>query len=363
MGDHDAAVSTASGEDVITDTGGQGETGEELSDAHGFSDDLDSSASARSRDVLSSLRSGSFAVPTVLAAMVVLFSVLRPDTFGTASNLRSLLTTQAVLLVLALGMTIVLAVGEFDLSSAAVVGLSASLVAHLTVNAGLSVPLAIGAALGVAVIIGVVNATFVVALGLSSFIITLGMGTVVLGIGLGVVGPTTIGGLPRAATAIGQTGIAGVGLPFFYGLLLTVGLWYLLQRTSTGRHMFFTGEGRAAARLVGVRVDRIRFGALVAGSLIAGAAGVLLATQIGAAAPNFGNPLLLPAYAAPFLGATLRHGRFNAVGTFLAVYLLAVGTTGLQMLGSPEWLTQTFSGTVLVLAVTLAHLTSGRRER
>lgn len=357
MGSNDAAVSTAP-------EGGEAASSETADLRDEVEHDGDRAAGpGRARGIVDSLRSGSFAVPLTLAAMVALFSLLRPDTFGTASNLRSLLTTQAVLLVLALGMTIVLAVGEFDLSSAAVVGLSASLVAHLTVNAGLSVPVAIGAAVAVAVLIGVVNATFVVALGVNSFIITLGMGTVVLGIGLGVVGPTTIGGLPRAATAIGQTRVAGIGLPFFYGLLLAVALWYLLQRTSTGRHMFFTGEGRAAARLVGVRVDRIRFGALVSGSLLAGAAGVLLATQIGAAAPNFGNPLLLPAYAAPFLGATLRRGRFNAIGTLLAVYLLAVGTSGLQMLGSPEWLTQAFSGTVLVLAVTLAHLTNRQRER
>jgi ribose transport system permease protein len=313
--------------------------------------------SARVRELLTN---GSLAVPAALVAMIVLFSALRPDTFGTMANLQSTVTTQAVLVALVSGLTIVCAVGEFDLSCAAVIGLSASIVAHLSTS-GTSVAVAVTIAMAASLAVGVVNALLVVGIGVNSFITTLGMGTIVTGVALGAIGPTTIGGLPESLQLFGQSLLLGVGVPFYLALGLVAVLWYLTQRTPTGRHILFVGEGREAAWLVGVRVNRIRAGAFVLSGAVAGLAGLLLASQTGAASPTYGSPFLLPAYAAVFLGATVQRGRFSIVGSFLAVYLLAVGTTGLQMLGSPEWVTQVFSGAVLVVAVSLATLTSRRR--
>ncbi|MBO9521319.1 MAG: ABC transporter permease [Nocardioidaceae bacterium] len=306
--------------------------------------------------VVDLLRSGSLAVPVGLVGLAVLFSALRPDTFGTSANFQSLLTTQAVLVILAFGLTVLSAAGEFDLSAAAVLGLSAGVVASLTTKHDMNVLLAVLIAVGLAAAVGLVNAMFVVGFGVDSLVTTLGMGTVVTGIALGTVGPTTIGGLPESVTKFGQTQIGGIGIPFFYALgLLAVG-WFLLQRTATGRHIYFVGEAQTAARLVGLKVDKIRVGAFLTASVGAGVAGVILVAQTGAASTSYGGPYLLPAYAATFLGATVHRGRFGVVGTFLAVYLLTVGTQGLQMLGSPDWVTQVFSGGVLVIAVTVAKL-------
>lgn len=312
---------------------------------------------ARARELVTS---GSLAVPAALVLMIVLFSVLRPDTFGTMANLQSTITTQAVLVTLVSGLTIVCAVGEFDLSCAAVIGLSASIVAHLSTS-GTPVVVAVAVAMAASLLVGVLNALLVVGVGVNSFITTLGMGTIVTGVALGAIGPTTIGGLPRSLQLFGQSLLLGVGVPFYCALGLVAALWYVTQRTPTGRHILFVGEGREAAWLVGIRVNRIRAGAFALSGAVAGVAGLVLASQTGAASPTYGSPFLLPAYAAVFLGATVMKGRFSIVGSFLAVYLLAVGTTGLQMLGSPEWVTQVFSGAVLVAAVSLATLTSRRR--
>lgn len=313
--------------------------------------------STRLRELLSS---GSLAVPAALVAMILLFSALRPDTFGTVANLQSTITTQAVLVALVSGLTVICAVGEFDLSCAAVIGLSASIVAHLSTT-GTSVVAAVTVAMLASLVVGAVNALLVVGVGVNSFITTLGMGTIVTGVALGAIGPTTIGGLPESLQLFGQSLLLGVGVPFYLALGLVATLWYLTQRTPTGRHILFVGEGREAAWLVGVRVNRIRAGAFILSGAVAGLAGLLLASQTGAASPTYGSPFLLPAYAAVFLGATVQRGRFSILGSFLAVYLLAVGTTGLQMLGAPEWVTQVFSGAVLVVAVSLANLTSRRR--
>lgn len=305
---------------------------------------------------------GKYAVVVALVVIVVAFSIALPSTFFTGANFKQILLTQAVLVVLSLGLVLALAAAEFDLSIAATVGFSASFLAHLTVQSGWPVAPAVAATFLAALLIGSTNALFVVRFGVSSFITTLGSASVITGLATAITGSTTIGGIPSAITEPASKSLLGIGLPVFYALALAAIVWYFLEHTPAGRHLFFTGEGREAARLAGVRVNRIRAGALIASALFACLAGVILLGQTGAAEPTFGAPLLLPAFAAGFLGATtIKPGRYNAWGTVVAVYLLAAGTTGLQQLGAADWVTDVFNGAALVIAVTIARLAS--RER
>jgi ribose transport system permease protein len=138
-------------------------------------------------------------------------------------------------------------------------------------------------------------------------------------------------------------------------------LGYVLSMTRSGRYLYFTGEGREAARLIGIPVNRIRTRALVLSAFGAWLAGVVLLGQTGAAQSGLGDPYLLPAYAAVFLGAaTIKPGRFNPVGTFVAVLLLAAGTTGLEMFNSATWVSDVFDGGILIVAVALSTVLSGR---
>ena len=305
---------------------------------------------------------GRYAVVLALLALIVVFSVLRPDTFFTTGNLQSILITEAVLVVLALGLLVPLASGEFDLSIAAVLGFSAGLLAHLTGNLDWAVVPAVAVTFAAALAVGVVNGIFVVGLGVNSFITTLGVGTVVGGLALAIFSAETIGGIPSSFSDPFRVELLGLDVPFYLGFLLALAMWYFLQHTPTGRYVYFAGEGREAARLAGVRVDRIRFGGLVGSALFAWLAGIMLAAQTGAAQASYGNPFLLPAFAAAFLGATtITVGRPNAWGTLAAVYLLAVGTTGLQLLGAADWVEDVFNGSALVLAVALARLAARSR--
>jgi ribose transport system permease protein len=149
----------------------------------------------------------------------------------------------------------------------------------------------------------------------------------------------------------------GIPLSFYYGLALCVGVWYVLEHRPVGRRLLFVGRGRSVARLSGVRVARIRFGALVASAALAGLAGVLYAGTIGGADPSSGATFLLPAFAAAFLGATsIVPGRFNPWGAFVAVYFLVTGVTGLQLLGADSYVQQLFYGGALILAVALSRV-------
>lgn len=305
-----------------------------------------------------------YALLVALVAFIALFSALRPATFFTLDNFATILSTEAALAIVSIGVTIALLVGEFDLSVAAVMGMSASAVAYLSTVVGVPPALACVVVLLFALVVGLANAFFVVRLGINSFITTLGMGTLVTGAAVGAFGSMTIGGLPEGFTKAFQTQILGVQLAFVYMIVLCVIFYVGVSLMPLGRSLFFTGNARRAALLAGIPTNRLRTGALVVAALMSAVAGIVLSGQTAAASPTIANPFLLPAYAAAFLGSTaFTPGRFNVWGTFWAVYFLAVGTTGLQFLGLQSWVVNVFDGGVLVLAVAFAELFARRVRR
>lgn len=298
----------------------------------------------------------------VLFALVGLFSFLLPETFSTFGNLRTITATQAVLIILALGLTFPLAAGEFDLSFGAVLGFAGSFLAVLTVNHGWPLAPAVLVVLVAALFVGAVNSFFVVKLGISSIITTLGTGTVLAGLTLAVSNNQVIPGATGLVVDLTTDTFLGLPYPVYFGTLLAAAVWYVYEHTPFGRYIYFTGEGREVARLSGLRVDALRVAAFLIVAGMAAIAGIINFGRLGSADPNIGATFLLPAFATVFLGSTtIKPGRFNAWGTLVAVYLLVVGITGLQLLGGAGWLEQVFNGGALVLAVTFAQLV--RRER
>jgi ribose transport system permease protein len=151
---------------------------------------------------------------------------------------------------------------------------------------------------------------------------------------------------------IGQASIGGITLPVIYTLLVALVIWFVLEHTATGRRLYATGFNPESARLAGVRTARLRFASLIVSALLAGAAGVILASTLGSGDPQAGVPYLLSAYAAAFLGASqLRPGRFNAWGTLIAVLLLGTGVVGLGLVSAPNWAPAMFTGVVLIAAL------------
>jgi ribose transport system permease protein len=296
-------------------------------------------------------------LPVAWALVIILFGALEADTFLTAANFETILGSQAVLVVLTLGLLFPLTAGDYDLSVASVLTMSAMIVALLNVNQGWPVGLAIVAALAAGVLVGVVNGLLVTLLEAESLVVTLGSGAFVSGLVFWMSDSNTIGGVSEALSdAVIVRELLGIPLSFFYGLALCIAVWYVLEYRPVGRRLLFVGRGRNVARLSGVRVERVRFGALVASAAVGGLAGVLYAGTIGGADPSSGTSFLLPAYAAAFLGATsIVPGRFNPWGSILAVYFLVTGVTGLQLLGADSYVQQLFYGGALILAVALSQ--------
>ncbi len=305
-----------------------------------------------------------YGVLIALFLIPVYFSLKRPDTYFTVLNLQTILSTQSVLVVLTLGLTVALVVNEFDLSIGAVYGWSAILCAILTANEGWPLGLAILACLASGFLIGCINGALVVGIGINSFITTLGTGTVLGGLTLVVSGSSIVSGVPTTlVNAVSATKVLGLSLSVYYALALALVLWYVYEFTPVGRYLYFSGFGPTAARLSGVRVHAMRFWALAATATVAALAGVFQAGTLGGADPTAGNSVLLPAFAGAYLGATtIKPGRFNVWGSVIGLYLLVSGITGLQLIGASGYAEQLFNGAALVLAVMFAQIMSRRRR-
>ncbi len=292
----------------------------------------------------------------VLVGLIVFFSLLLPATFPTYENLTTILTTQDVLAILAIGLLVPLAAGEFDLSIGFVLGFTGMEVAVLTgVLHWHPVP-AIVLTLATAVLIGLINGLLVVRVGINAFIATLGVGTVLSGLTIWMSNGTVVyQGIPDLLLAIGRTQLLLLPLPVFYMIIVIIVFSYIMGHTPFGRYIYAVGGGREVARLAGINTDLLTILAFTLSGFMAGIAGVLETATVGAAHPDVGPQFLLPAFAAAFLGATtIQPGRFNVLGTVVALFLLAVGIGGFQQLGAPFWVSPVFNGTALLIAVGLA---------
>lgn len=303
-----------------------------------------------------------FALLGVWALLALVYALVVPDTFLTAGAFKTIFGSQQALVFLTAGLLCTILVGEFvDMSVASNFGLAAILVTVLNVNHSWNVWLASLAAIVVSTLVGAVNGWLVVKMGVNTIVVTLGMGTFLLGIALWVSNLTPVSGLPESFQQIATTQVLGLPISFFYGLALMLAFAYVLKFTPLGRNMRFVGENREVSRLAGVRVTRVRIGAFVAAGVIAGVGGVLTAAATGGFDPNVSQAYLLPMFAATFLGtAVIEPGRFNPIGTLIAVYFLATGVLGLQLMGATSWVTSVFYGGVLVVAVTLTTILHAR---
>lgn len=295
-----------------------------------------------------------YLVVLLIPIMFAVFAILSPSNFLTLSNLQSMITLNAPLLILSVGMTVVLAAGEFDLSFYGVVGMSAGIVASAP---GMPLWALLTISLLLAVAAGLINSLFVVALNVSAFIATLGMGVVTLGVGLGVTNSQTISNpFGSLESALAGT-FFGVAHSVYIALAALIALWVYLEHTTYGRHLYFVGASRRAATYAGIKVNATRVLAIALPCVTAWAAGLFILAESGAVVADYGSGYLLSTFAAVFLGyATIKPGRYNALGTLVGVAILAIGTTGLQVVGAPLWVTEIFTGAILFVGVAAANI-------
>ncbi|MEV5409680.1 ABC transporter permease [Thermopolyspora sp. NPDC052614] len=303
----------------------------------------------------------------ILLLFIVVFSLARPDTFAQVETVHILASSQAVNGLVAIAVLIPMICGQFDLSVGANANLVAMVAVTLQVEQGTQVLAAVAVAVAIGLLIGVVNGFIVVKLGVSSFIATLGTASILTAFQT-MVTKSQLPPVPESDlwSAITQTEVFGFQIVVVYLIIAVALAWWVLECTPADRYMMATGSNPDAARLSGIRTDTWSWISFVASGGNAALAGVLFVSLAGVAV-TFGNSLVLPAFAAVFLGSTqLKPGRFNVLGTILAIFVLATGVLGLQLLTSIPWINEMFNGLAVIVAVALAVAKrpgSSRRSR
>jgi ribose transport system permease protein len=302
----------------------------------------------------------------LLVVLIVVFSILKPNTFLTAFTFQSLINTRSINAMLALAVMIPLAANHFDLSTASVLGLSQVLAIGLQVEQGLPWPVVCIICLIIGALVGLLNGFLVARLGINSFIATLGSGTFLLGLSQWYTGGRqVIGLLPNAFINLsGRFLGSGIPVVVIYVLAIAIILWIVFDYLPLGRFLYIIGDAPRAAELNAIPTGLYVTLAFVASGLLSAFAGIVMEAQMEVGQSTVGQELMLPAFTGALLGTTaVRPGRPNVWGTVIAIAVLAVAVAGLTQLGAPFYVENLFNGAMLVLAVGLAVATQRRRER
>ena len=302
-----------------------------------------------------------------MAAIVLVFWALLPQTFMTARNWLNITQQVSMLTVVAVGMTVVMVVGDFDLSAGSMASL-AGIVAAVLFTMGFSVPAALAVALSVGLVGGVINGVLVSVIGILPFVATLATLTMYSGAAFILSGgktifgrdiPQSFGDFAKSGLSLGSLADKPVVLPWLtvLALALTGAVFVVLELSTYGRRLYAIGGNAEAARLAGVRVTWLRMTAYGFTGVGAAVAGLMYASRVASANPTQGEGLMLNAIAAVFLGMTLtRHGQPRVLASVLGVLVLGIMDNGLTQLQVDSYVREVLVGLIILLAVSISAL-------
>ena len=304
-----------------------------------------------------------YGLPILTLLLIVLFSVMLPDTFPTMLNFRSIVADKAIIALLSLAAMIPMAAGKIDLTVGYGIVLWHILAISLQTMLGVPWPVAVAIVIVLGAVVGLLNGLLVEVARIDSFIATLGTGTVLYAIALWHTGGRqVVAVLPKGFLALNNTQISGIPITGFYVLGFAVLLWFVLEHLPIGRYLYAIGANPKAAALNGIPVQRFTVGAFVTSGVITALAGVLLASKLRIGQASVGLEYLLPALVGAFLGSTtIKPGRVNVWGTVVGVTILAVGIAGIQQFGGSFWVEPMFNGVTLLIAIGIAGYAQRRR--
>jgi ribose transport system permease protein len=285
----------------------------------------------------------------------------------TAQNLLNVSQQISMLAVVAFTMTIVMVMGDFDLSVGSMASL-AGIVAAVVFSSGYPVAAGVGAALAVGLAGGLLNGVLVSYVGILPFVATLGTLTIFSGAAFLVSGgktifgrdiPSAFSGFARGKVPLEAIGLPSVGLPYLSLLALAVLIlvYVALEHTAYGRRLYAIGGNTEAARLAGIRVRILRMSAFGLTGLGAATAGLMYASRVASANPTQGSGLMLQAIAAVFLGMTMsREGEPRVFATLVGVLILGVLDNGLTQMAVDSYVRMILVGAIVVLAVAISSI-------
>ncbi|AMM87053.1 ABC transporter permease [Martelella sp. AD-3] len=297
------------------------------------------------------------------ALLIILFSVMLPNTFPTLLNVRSIISDKAIIAILSLAAMIPMAAGRIDLTVGYGIVLWHILAISLQTVFGIPWPVAVLIVLSLGSLTGLINGFLVEVAKIDAFIATLGTGTVLYAIALWHTGGRqVVGVLPQGFYDLNGTMVFGLPITGFYVLAIALIMWITLEYLPIGRYLYAIGANPKAAALNGIPVRKFVVGAFISSGFLSALAGVLLASKLRIGQASVGLEYLLPALVGAFLGSTtIKPGRVNVWGTVVGVIILAVGISGIQQFGGSFFVEPLFNGVTLLVAIGIAGYAQRKR--
>ena len=297
----------------------------------------------------------------IFLVVLSLFAIFIGGSFFSLNNILNIIRQTAVVSMIAVTMTFVIAIGEIDLSVGSTIGLS-GLMAALVLQSTDNIPLAILAALAVGLVVGLINGLLIVALNLPSFLVTLGMQMVLVGTSMWITNTTAIPIGNTTFTFIFGGGSIGKLPLLLLWVLITGAVGYIvMNRTPYGKKVLAVGGNATSARYSGINVKKIVVYVFVYSSLMAALGGMLYAGRMSSGRYTFGDGLELDAIASVILGGTsMAGGNGSIVGAIIGSLLIGTINNGLMFFGLSTAQQTVAKGAIIILSVALSALVSLR---
>ena len=303
----------------------------------------------------------------LLGVLFLTFSLYLPGRFATHDTLVSMMFQLPELGLLALAMLFPLLSGGFNLAIIATTNMAALLMAWIMTtyvdptggNAGLVVALALLAGLLAVVLVGAITGYLVATLNTHPILVTLGTMSIINGTCVWLTRGKPIAGFPDVMQAIGNSMLLGIPLPFWIFTAATVGVGLLLSRTRFGISVYMVGSNLEATRYSGINTRNVLIGIYTASSVMCWLAAILMMARFNSASAGYAASYLLITVLAAILGGVDPNGGFGKVsGLFIALLVLQVISSGLNLLGVNTQLTAATWGGTMIVVMVVRYLTA-----
>lgn len=314
-------------------------------------------------NITEKLKDRIFSLGLSIVLLCIVMAIVFPGKFATVENFSQLMLNLSIDTIVAVGMMVLMIAGMFDLSVGSVVAFAGGMAGYLMYYHDVNFLVAIAAGLAGSVIIGFVNGWLIARIGINPMIQTLAMMGIVRGFALMLSG-AGIQNFPYEFIYIGQSKLLGLQAPVWYMLVIVLVFAFLSKNTSFFRRYYFIGGNEKAARLSGINVEKMKIWAFVISATLAGIAGILLSSRLGAALSTSGRGLELRVITAVILGGASLSGGFGKIwGAFLGALFMALINNLLILSRVSGYWQEVILGAILIIAVGIDQLLLKKLEK
>ena len=308
-------------------------------------------------------KSNMTAMGVVLLTMVIIASVASPY-FLDIYNLQSLLRDLAFVGMIGVAQSLLLLVGELDLSVGKIASLCGILAGIMMVHKGMNPWLSFILGLALGLVFGLINGIIITQLRLNSMVATIGMQGVYGGVNLVLTKGKAITGIPEDIYFLGKGNVGPLPVPFIICILVLILILFMVKKTKTGRYIYAIGNSREAAKVLGIKVDKIRMMIYAIVGLISSLAGLLYVARLGSSQTAVGENWLMNSIAASVIGGvSLNGGVGNPAGALIGAAIISIIQNMIVLFGVNVYWQSAVSGIVTVIAISFSSISEIMRER